>query len=107
MRFGMYGVMSNGNGFCDFYSYDTTKMKNLMKNPAAFQFMNFLIIYLLEESYYTNSSFCDIYLTENSIQRYFHGMKEDKVDEILLYLQSEKLIRVEKKEDQVWIIQYL
>ncbi len=108
MRFGMYGGMSDGTGLYDFYTYDAEKMKKLMNNPFSFEFMNYLIIYLLEECYTYNDTFNTITLTKKDIEKNSFSVQltEGDIDETLFYIQSEGLVRIEKKEEE-WVIRFL
>jgi hypothetical protein len=108
MSFEMCGYMSNGKGMMNFYRYDLKKMKNIMKFPLSFEFMNYLIITFLDKCFTKNANYHTIYLTLKDIQNNNFSIKltENMIDETLFNLQSESLIRVEKIEDY-WNIQFI
>ncbi len=94
MRFGIYGYMSNGEGLCDFYTYDINKLTKLKEIP--FCVMNFFIMKYIENCYLLNSRNGFLNISFDEINTFFQYLTKEKFTTILRKLKSENLIKFEK-----------
>jgi hypothetical protein len=103
MRFGIYGYMSNGEGLCDFYTYDINKLKKLKEIP--FSVMNFFIMKYIESCCLSNSCgrFMNVSLSE--INLFYPYLSLTRFTSILKKLEAEELIKFEKYRGlKIWKI---
>lgn len=108
LTFSVDGCMSNGDGLFGFVTYNAKKLRDISVNIHAFYIMNYFMLKLIEESYYSNQIQNDIHISLEHLQNLLGDLTENRFKSVLRMLVRIGLIKYQKiPRKDVWKITIL